>query len=341
MRFNKVYVVAPYAVATGGGELSHQLVDSLRNKGIDAYIAYTMNGQISHSQDVTKEYTNYNIATTGDIEDNKDNILVLPEISYHLILDYHQITIGCWWMSVDNHYIDASAISLGDMLCYHKGLLKTLKIIYKFLFRGFYRSGYSDKVLKKEENRIYHFYQSCYAQQHLYSKGFSKVIPLSDYINTEFEISVSDEKGGRNDIILYNPMKGYEFTQKIIKNTSQYKFVPLKGYNRQQLCELMQHAKLYIDFGNFPGKDRLSREAAMNGCCIITGKLGASYFYEDVPIGEEYKFEVEVRNIKQISQKIDDIMKNYSSHNLQFEQYRSTILKEKNTFYRQVEDFFL
>ena len=32
------------------------------------------------------------------------------------------------------------------------------------------------------------------------------------------------------------------------------------------------HPKLYIDFGGFPGKDRLPREAVMHDCCIITGK---------------------------------------------------------------------
>lgn len=337
MRFNKVYVVAPYAFATGGVELSHQLVDALRNRGVDAYIVYMAPNGISRKQDVTKEYANYNIVTNSDIEDLSSNILVLPEVYFFMISDYQKINIGCWWMSVDNHYVEG--VSVVDAFSFYKGLKNKLWILYRFLFKKRYRTKYSDKILKSEENRIYHLYQSCYAQHHLYSKGCSKVLPLSDYINTDFEVTASLDR--RQNIILYNPKKGYEFTQKIIRNNPQYEFIPLIGLGRQELRDLMQRAKLYIDFGHFPGKDRLSREAAMNGCCVITGKLGASYFYEDVPIGEEYKFEVEVRNIKQISQKIEDIMENYTSHNLQFEQYRSTILKEKNTFYRQVEDFFL
>ena len=58
-----------------------------------------------------------------------------------------------------------------------------------------------------------HFYQSHYAQYHLYSKGFSRVLPLSDFINTEFETSLNVQK---EDIILYNPSKGFEGNIKAI-----------------------------------------------------------------------------------------------------------------------------
>ena len=40
-KYNKIYVLAPFGYATGGVELSHQLVDYLRNKGESAYIVYT------------------------------------------------------------------------------------------------------------------------------------------------------------------------------------------------------------------------------------------------------------------------------------------------------------
>ena len=59
----------------------------------------------------------------------------------------------------------------------------------------------------------------------------------------------------------------------------QVKFIPLRGLSREQLNDLFFKAKIYIDFGKFPGKDRLFREAALNNCCILTGKFGALYFY--------------------------------------------------------------
>jgi len=42
--------------------------------------------------------------------------------------------------------------------------------------------------------------------------------------------------------------------------------------------------KLYVDFGKHPGKDRMPREAAVHGCCIITGRRGAAGNPFDIPI---------------------------------------------------------
>ena len=330
-------MIAPYAHATGGVELGHQLVDVLRRKGVEAYIVYMHNDSISKKQDVTKEYRKYNIATSCEIEDSISNILVLPEIWFHLTLRYQKISIACWWMSVDNHYINN--VSLIDALLFFPSLYQKAKVFYKYLFKGFYRGQYSDKLLKKDEVRITHLYQSFYAQQYLYSKGYSKILPLSDYINSDFESNNLDIK--RENIILYNPQKGLEFTKKIIDSDNKYKYIPLVGLTRKELVSLMRRAKLYIDFGHFPGKDRLSREAVINGCCIITGKLGASYFYEDVPISSDYKFEVKESNISSIKNKIDCIMKDYPNHNEEFNCYRTMVMKEKDRFYQQVDDFFI
>lgn len=43
LHYNKVFVLAPNKFASGGPELSHQLVDYLRNKGVDASIVYVTN----------------------------------------------------------------------------------------------------------------------------------------------------------------------------------------------------------------------------------------------------------------------------------------------------------
>jgi len=60
---------------------------------------------------------------------------------------------------------------------------------------------------------------------------------------------------------------------------------------REEVIKLLQKAKVYIDFDYHPRKDRLPREAAILGCCVITRKRGSAKFFEDVPIPDEYKFE--------------------------------------------------
>lgn len=102
---------------------------------------------------------------------------------------------------------------------------------------------------------------------------------------------------------------------------------------RAQVKETMRAAKLYVDFGYHPGKDRMPREAAMCGCCIITGKLGAAGFKEDLAIDEtKYKFNQKNSDIPKIIQTIHYTLDNYNSVVSDFTGYREKISREKNEF---------
>mgnify|MGYP006972501665 FL=1 len=331
-KYKKVYVVAPFGHCTGGVELAHQLVDYLRNKQVEAYIVYAEKGEksISKDQTITANYSKYNLKSTSIIEDSPENILVLPEIYFEFILKYKNIKIACWWMSVDFRY---TRTTFREMFRFKKNFRSKLGL------EGYCREFKNDNaLLKKENRRILHLYQSHYAQYHLYSNGFSHLLPLSDYINLDL---VGDVSCAKRNVVLYNPAKGYEFTKKIIVALPDVKFVPLKGLNREQLRELLETSKLYIDFGHFPGKDRLPREAVSNGCCIMTGKLGASYFYEDVPVGDIYKFDVCENSIPSIVAEIKYILDNYESCKFDFDFYRNRVRKEQEIFYQEIEEIFI
>ena len=90
--------------------------------------------------------------------------------------------------------------------------------------------------------------------------------------------SSKNENQIKENIILYNRSKGYHLTKKIIKRLPEFTFIPLINCTREQLSALFSKSKIYIDFGNHPGKDRMPREAALNNCCIIVGKNGAANF---------------------------------------------------------------
>lgn len=336
-KYNKIYVIAPYGGATGGVELCHQLVDYLRKKKQNVSIVYVDTYcRPVLQQDVTKYYEKYDVNTTNSIEDDSANLLVVPEVFFDAVLIYKKIKIACWWMSVDNRYNRAS---LKQQIFFRKGLVKKIKCIYHWIKLGMNSVCKNDNaLLKQNDNRLIHLYQSTYAQHHLYNQGFSIILPLSDFINTEL---VGDFEKKKLDTVLYNPAKGLKFTRKIISMLPNVKFVPLKGLNRNQLRDVLETSKLYIDFGNFPGKDRLPREAVLNGCCIITGKNGASYFYEDVPIRTCYKFDVNDSNLNAIAQKILFILNNYDQCKKDFDDYRLSICKERELFYKEIDRIFL
>ena len=182
-------------------------------------------------------------------------------------------------------------------------------------------------------------YQSEYAQNFLQNNGFREMFPLKDYINIEHckEFTTKD----REDIILYNPKKGLAFTRNLIKLMPEVKWVPIINMRREQVIEAMRKAKVYIDFGYHPGKDRLPRECAMNGLCIITGKKGSARFYEDVWIDNKYKFDNKENEIDNIVSCLKETIENYEEAINDFRLYRYMISLEKSEFEYQIQHFFL
>lgn len=336
-KYKKIYVMSPHGTSTGGVELCHQLVDYLRNRNYDAYIVYVKDWKISNDQSITQTYQFYNIKSTQHIEDTPNNILVLPEIFFDYILQFKNIQIGCWWMSVDNHY---KCTTFKDCFLFEKSWINKMRLLKQYMVGQRHQFKNSLKLLHKEEKRIIHFYQSHYAQFHLYNLGMPKIMPLSDYINIQIENNINHNIK-KEDIILFNPKKGFDFTKKVIKRIHKFKFIPLQGFNRKELSDIFDRAKLYIDFGNFPGKDRLPREAAAHNCCIITGKNGASYFYEDLPLKETYKFETKTKNLKIICERIKDVMENYDERIKDFTYYCNLIYRERELFHAEINDIFI
>ena len=109
---------------------------------------------------------------------------------------------------------------------------------------------------------------------------------------------------------------------------------------RTEVIENLTRAKIYIDFGNHPGKDRIPREACLANCVIITGKKGSAAYYEDVPIPIEYKFNQRTSDIAKIITLLETVLNNYESYMKDFHIYQDIIKKEKDVFVEQVRNIF-
>ena len=116
------------------------------------------------------------------------------------------------------------------------------------------------------------------------------------------------------------------------KKSPFFQWIPLINLSSKDMIDLMSRAKVYIDFGNHPGKDRIPREAAIHGCCIITGKRGSARFQKDVSIPEEFKFDDSCKNIPRILRKIEEVFLDYENVNKKFGSYREKIRMEEKVF---------
>ena len=338
---NKVFVYLPSRIPCGGSELAHQLVDYLREHNKVAYIVYGCDLNSGIKNPIMDCYAKYNVCTEILIDDNPHNVLVLPETAFDMAKRYRNIQIACWWMSVDNF--------VQHELHYHKYRWNTNKTVYQNIRKWIHVMLYHLPIpsfdilyfLRKEQERVIHLYQSFYACDYIKKSNLKRSYPLSDYINMELIPTCDIDANKKENIILYNPRKGLDFTLRIIASMPNYTFVALSGFDRKKLNNYFDKAKLYIDFGHFPGKDRLPREAVMHNCCIITSKNGAAAYYNDVPIDDKYKFDTSNSTIPSIVEMIDTVMNNYSDHIKNFFGYKNIVQHERDIFYKEIEYLFV
>ena len=314
-KFNKLIILCKANSVTGGSELVHQLCHELSTINLQAYICYYPFGE-NHS--IPEEYSIYNIEQCS-MEDNVDNLIILPEVATKYARKIINSQIGIWWLSIDNYYRKKGDSFLKDSLKYYKDLLR-LRLIPLALMR-----------------KYLHFSQSYYAYMYLKKHNIDSEY-LSDYLNP---VHFEHIKKNKKNIILYNPVKGAKTTQRLIANNAEFKFIPLEKLNSKEVQNLFNESKLYIDFGNHPGKDRMPREAVMADCCLITGKRGSAENNVDIPIPEQYKFDDRKDLDNDLFKKtVNDLFSNYDITIKDFYSYKEIIKKEKENFQKQAYEIF-
>jgi hypothetical protein len=323
----KIYIFCPAYFATGGPELLHQLHFKLKKRGINSFIYYT--GKVDLNLDYTNDRLKHYVGLdeiADVIEDNEKNYLVIPE-TYFNDLKYSKINFLFWWLSVD-HFLIKNGFN-------PKIVTKTnLKNKVKVLIN---RSPYNriKEILIKQQIK-YHLFQSYYAKSFLESLYIRNVLPLSDYINPN--VIYKGEYLNKENIIIYNPQKGIEIIQYLMKYApSHFRWIPIENMTPEQISKLLSTAKVYVDFGNHPGKDRIPREAVLNNCCIITNKIGSSKNHFDIPISNKYKFENPIESSTQIYKLLQGIFNNFDQNLSKFDNYKKIIINEENLFEEQID----
>jgi hypothetical protein len=170
----------------------------------------------------------------------------------------------------------------------------------------------------------------------LQKNAVEKYLPLFDYIPTKYTESVYDIFIKEN-IVCYNPVKGAEITNQIISLNNDIQFVPIVNMGENQIIDLLKRSKIYIDFGHHPGRDRIPRESAILGNCILTNLKGSAGFYNDIPINNQYKIEF----IESIGGVIRNCFENFQTVINDFSLYRSSIRNQREQLHNLAKQYFL
>jgi len=327
--FDDVLIFCP-EVRTGGPEALHQLGAQISRHGGRAHMVYfprshveISGGEIScagENSPMLTDFAKYFPTPLTRIRPTERTLFVFPETMCHLAavpnVAYQR---AVWWLSVDN------------------ALPLTVE-----------RLGRTPEAFLADPD-LMHLYQSDYARWFLASYGARCYMPLSDYTDSDFihRSQIASENpaiGARGRNVCYFPNKGGALAAEFLAAPqlagSNINFVPLRDMSKAQVRDTLFAARLYIDFGGHPGKDRVPREAAVAGAVVLLHAAGAAKFYVDHPLPPAYRFDAADVASGRLHGLMRDILDEPEKHFAAQLLYRNVILRERERFETEVRALF-
>lgn len=313
----RVFVASPLGQRTGGPEALTLLVESLRNRGIKAYLIPMRNfrGRSNHP-----EYDTYDYEVAERIKDPSRDHFVLTEVSpiesrreLSQVPDDH---VWMLWLSVNFSPIpEARYFSPTQGACsfYPPGDSQDLpelwphddQVIASGAFRDLREAArrtrslgsrrvpataieavsieYARRTVRRHINfGTQSFYGQSFVKHHLGREAFI----LTDYPRPLPSV-VDVTRQPR--LVTYNGAKGQWKIDELRALLPEVEFRPIQGMSFEEVCRTLAASSLYVEIGHLPGRDRLPREAALLGTPTVMLARGAGFCWDDFPIGVDYR----------------------------------------------------
>lgn len=329
--FNNVLIFCP-EYQNGGCEALHQLGHQISRNGGTAHMAYygpysrlELDGDMLRCHPapspVPAYFAKYQPVALQEARLGPDTLVVMPEVLSTLAAAPDaQYQRALWWLSLDNAIPENPAL---------------LDATYRRRFL--------------EDPGLVHFHQSDYARAFLQANSAVRYHPLSDYtdpdiVHRSMIASENPPISNRTNTICYFPSKGGELASRFIEGRGALKqwveFLPIRDMTKPQVRDALFTARMYIDFGSHPGKDRIPREAAVAGAIVLLHAAGAAKFFPDHPLPAEYLFTEDDIATGRLHQKVDAIFDEPETHFDRQRIYRDAVLHEQERFDLEVRSFF-
>jgi hypothetical protein len=310
MSSSRFLIYCPVGVKTGGPECLYQLCDALNSLGHKSFIVPTIE---TAKSEPCKDFDRYNVSYLSNTKVLTDDVLIIPEVITRIPNWLGQAiqpsNLVIWWLSVDNsplfpfnafeaqnnelHSSWRTVVLTENGTTSHKIKSiprKILNYIKDLKFRINNRVTSTAVDLKASK----HYAQSEYAKSVVSETLGIKVEKLSDYVyGSENRNLPKSKKNNPQKVIAVNPFKGAELFgtfKSLFKG--EVIFVELKGMTTARIAQSLSESDLYLDLGHFPGKDRIPREAILEGCPVFLAKRGAARNEIDFPLSSEFKVDL-------------------------------------------------
>jgi hypothetical protein len=313
------YVATTLGERTAGPEALTQFVDALRRRGQEAYLIAMRNFRGRRND---PEYDIYDFSVADRIRDPQNSIFVLSEVSpiesYRELREVPRERTWMGWFSVNNspdpraryyrpsertgstfppshvpartpvpadlglqtaptgplrHWKDARRRTEGSGRGIRGAAVEALSIAYA--------QGVVDSPLR-------FFAQSYYAQ------GFCREIlgRPAPIITDPLRVVTPPDVPRQRALVVYNGTKGWSLVPELERRLPDVEFRSLSGMPYTEVVRHLSEATLYAELGHLPGRDRLPREAAHYGACVVMLTRGSGYLWADSPLPVQDRIEL-------------------------------------------------
>jgi hypothetical protein len=329
--YDDVLIFCP-EVKTGGPEALHQLGYRIACHGGTAHMVYYAPFSRIEVEDgilrchaaaspMPAHFARYRPQVLTEARLGPNTLIIFPEPLSHFAakvdVAYQR---ALWWLSLDNGLPQNPGLAEDE---------------YRRLFFA--------------DPRLVHFYQSDYARDYLRQNRSVRYHSLSDYTDPDFvhrSLIASENPAIRTraNTICFFPNKGAELAARFVDARAalppDVEFVAIRDMTKAQVRDTLFGARLYIDFGHHPGKDRVPREAAVAGAVVLLRAAGAANYFLDHPLPAEYLFTDDEVASGALHSKVAMILDDPDRHFANQRYYRDAILLEQERFDLEVRTFF-
>ncbi len=326
----------------GGPEAIHQIVDKINTT--TEHTAFVTYFQKQFVKEDKFKHFHVNYIHIKEVKDVADNVICAPETHTYFLRRFKKAKKVIVWLSL-YHYLR----NLKEEAYTFRERCRYLYCKNRFPWPAYPLYYIRDLLENKHHFKfdmpdVFHTQNCEYIAEYLRENGVCEhqMVYLDGPVRAEY--FQTEKKREKQDLIAYNPSKGAEefapqAVEAIKKIDPDLQFVPIQGMTVAQVKETLLNAKVYLDFGFFPGPEKLVKEAALCGCNIITADRGAAKNSRDIFIPQEYKFTMERSPYEEIAQLACDMVKNYEKYRSEFAPYIEKINALNNNFQRDIKVF--
>jgi hypothetical protein len=191
-------------------------------------------------------------------------------------------------------------------------------------------------------SRVIHLSQSFYARSFLRDALEIDALMVSDYIRLD-GFGGNRPPSDRGQSIAFNPLRGASRLKQAIRAFPQYRWTPIRDMSRTQVLDTLGSSCVYLDLGHHPGRDRMPREAALQGAVVVSSVMGSGGYPGDMDIPDDFKIDLNLgrrQYLCQTGRSLEMVFSDPDRASAMQAAYRQKIRTAQRTFSEEVRVAF-